>query len=215
MSTLLGQFKMLCIGFYSILATYVNLEVPLIYQYPDFPTGCESVATVELLQYFGYDISVNEFVNNYLDTISPKDSQISDFENIFDHYFVGKPTSSGGYLCNPPVVVSAVEKYFSEINEVSRSPVDLTGVNFQNLLDELAVGNPVVIWVTIDFAEPSSHHLGKSEYYYPSHTAVLSGYDVENNTVFITDSISGYTEIDYSLAKHIYDTVGKKSFVVR
>ena len=34
----------------------VSLEVELVYQYPELPTGCESVALTMLLKYYGFDL---------------------------------------------------------------------------------------------------------------------------------------------------------------
>lgn len=132
------------IEFYTSMLNSVNFDVPLIYQYPDYPTACESVATVETLKYNGFDIDINEFLDNYLDTIDSSDSSIASFENVFDHYFVGNPYSSHGFLCNPPVEVNAVKKYFSEINKSKCSCHDLTGTNFENLLDYVSHGRQVV-----------------------------------------------------------------------
>lgn len=209
------EYAIICIGLFSMFVNSINLDVPLIYQYPDFPTGCESVATVEMLQYFGYDITPDEFIDNYLDTISYNDSRIGSFKNIFDAYFVGNPRSTGGWMCNPSVEIRAVEKYFSEINEVNRSPVDLSGTDFNFLFDELIQGRPVVIWMTIGYVEPSEGDFWGSQYFTPSHTVVLTGFDKETNKVYICDSIKGYVELDYSLAKHLYDTVGRKCFTIK
>ena len=202
-------------GFFSTMLGGMELDVPLIYQYPNFPTGCESVSTVEMLQYNGYSITPDEFIDNYLDTISYEDSLKVETENIFDCYFLGNPRSSHGFLCNPPVLYSAVEEYFSELNDVSKSPVDLTGTSFEFLLDELAVGNPVVIWLTIGYKEPCERDVNGSTYYTPSHTVCLSGYNLEKGVVYINDPIDGYVELDINKAKYLYDKVGRKSFTVR
>ena len=202
-------------GFFTSMLGSKELDVPLIYQYPDFPTGCESVSTVEMLQYNGYSITPDEFIDNYLDTISYDDSLKVETENIFDCYFLGNPRSSHGFLCNPPVIHSAVSEYFSEINEVSKSPIDLTGTSFEFLLDEIAVGNPVVIWLTNTYAEPRERKINGSRYFTPSHTVCLSGYDLDKGIVYISDPISGYVELDIKRAKYLYDTVGRKSFTVR
>ena len=42
------------------------LDVPVLSQWPDFPTGCESVSAVMLLSYHGYDVDVSTFVKNFL-----------------------------------------------------------------------------------------------------------------------------------------------------
>lgn len=205
----------ICIGFYTSMLGSTNLDVPLTYQYPDYPTACESVATVEMLQYNGFDIGINEFLDNYLDIIDSSDSSIADFEDVFDHYFVGNPYSYHGFLCNPPVEVKAVEKYFSKINELNRSVLDLTGTSFENLLDYLSQGSPVVIWCSINLAEPTRRYLYNSEYYTPSHAVVLSGYNINTGKVTLTDSISGVVEADLERVKYLYNLFGKKSLVVR
>lgn len=205
----------ICVGFFTSMLGSTELDVPLTYQYPDYPTACESVATVEMLEYNGYNLSINEFLDNYLDTISPEDSRIQDFENVFDHYFVGNPYSSHGFLCNPPVEVNAVKKYFSEINETKRSVLDLTGTSFENLLDYVSQGSPVVIWCSIGFKEPTRRFLYKSEYFTPSHAVVLSGYDLNTGKITITDSISGVVTVGYERIKYLYNTFGRKSLVVR
>ena len=43
------------------------ISVPYIDQSVKYPTGCESVSTVMLLQYLGYEITVDEFIENYLE----------------------------------------------------------------------------------------------------------------------------------------------------
>lgn len=205
----------ICIGFYTSMLGSTNLDVPLTYQYPDYPTACESVATVEMLQYNGFDIGISEFLDNYLDTIDSNDSSIANFENVFDHYFVGNPYSYSGFLCNPPVEVNAVEKYFSEINESERSVYDLTGTSFEILLDYVSQDSPVVIWCSINLAEPTRQYLYNSEYYTPSHAVVLSGYDINTGKITLTDSISGVVEADLERVKYLYNLFGKKSLVVR
>ena len=42
----------------------VIIEAPYIDQSLRWPTGCESVSAVMLLRYLGYDITVDEFIEN-------------------------------------------------------------------------------------------------------------------------------------------------------
>ena len=44
----------------------MKIDVPYINQSEKYPTGCESVTSVMLLHYLGYDISVDEFIEKYL-----------------------------------------------------------------------------------------------------------------------------------------------------
>lgn len=43
------------------------IDAPYIYQNFDYPNGCESVSTVMALQHIGVNISVDSFIDNYLD----------------------------------------------------------------------------------------------------------------------------------------------------
>ena len=45
----------------------VKIDVPYIDQSGRYPTGCESVSTVMLLRHLGCNISVDEFIEKYLD----------------------------------------------------------------------------------------------------------------------------------------------------
>ena len=51
--------------------SFYIIKVPQINQ-SSYPTGCESVTTVMALNYQGYNISVDDFIDNYLNTSSMK-----------------------------------------------------------------------------------------------------------------------------------------------
>lgn len=42
-------------------------EVPLLLQNPDYPNGCEAASMVMVLQYLGVNISLKDFIENYLE----------------------------------------------------------------------------------------------------------------------------------------------------
>lgn len=52
----------------------VRLNVPYIRQDLEFPTGCEVVSATMLLHFYGFDITVDEYIDNYL--------EISDFAYV-------------------------------------------------------------------------------------------------------------------------------------
>ncbi|MEE1329632.1 MAG: C39 family peptidase [Acutalibacteraceae bacterium] len=65
------------------------LSVQHISQRDNWPTGCESVSAVMALNYAGIDISVDDFINNYLEkTTAPFNPNLS---------FGGSPYDSGGW----------------------------------------------------------------------------------------------------------------------
>ena len=56
----------------------VCIDVPYIDQSKLYPTGCESVSTVMLLRFLGIDITVDEFIEKYLEkkSFEERDGQV-------------------------------------------------------------------------------------------------------------------------------------------
>ena len=205
----------LAIGFFATMLNSANIDVPCINQSPKYPTGCESVATVEVLNSYGHDITVDKFIDTYVDRIDINDPKVKTLDNVFDAYFVGNPYTKSGLLCNAPVVARAIEKYAKDNNISNLTSVDYTGVSFDVLLNEVAKGTPVIIWVTIGYVEPIKGLIGKSEYGKPSHAVLLTGYDLTKGEVYLVDSIQGKVTQPYTKVKDIYTKMGKKGFVIK
>lgn len=129
----------------------IKIDVPYINQSEHYPTGCESVTTVMLLHYLGYDISVDDFINNHL--------VMRDFEtrdgilygaNPWE-CFVGSPYDADSMGCYAPVICKALEQIVSDKYQV----IDETGKEFQYLVDTyLQNGMPVIIWNSINLRKP-------------------------------------------------------------
>ncbi len=90
------------------------INAPYIDQTKDWPTGCESVSTVMLLQYLGIDITVENFVDQYLEKapLYEKDGQLYG-PNPWE-VFAGSPRDDGSMGCYAPVIVKALKKVFRE-----------------------------------------------------------------------------------------------------
>ncbi len=83
------------------------LSVPLITQ-KDYPTGCESVTSVMALHFAGYDISVEEFIDEYLKIgkYYAEDGQY--YGNSPYSCFIGNPRTGSGFGCFAPVIHDAL-----------------------------------------------------------------------------------------------------------
>lgn len=206
----------IAIGVFSLFMNFVQLDVPCYDQTVRYQSACESVATVACLNALGYDISIDDFLDRYLPIIDIRSiGLVETGDNIFNHYFVGNPRTYNGWLCYPPVIVSAVQRYFGDVNMNLRRPVDYTGVGFNFLLDELALGHPVVIWVTQDYEVTEYASLYGNQYTVFNHAVVLAGYDRSRGVVSIIDSINGVLELDYNRVKFVFDFAGKRSVVIK
>ena len=129
----------------------IKIYVPYINQSENYPTGCESVTTVMLLHYLGYDISVDDFIENYL--------EMKDFENrdgvLYGpdpwKYFVGSPYDPDAFGCYAPVICKALEKIAGDSFEIR----DETGKDLDSLVESYLKNNmPVIIWNSINMREP-------------------------------------------------------------
>lgn len=92
----------------------VKIEVPYIDQSVRYPTGCESVSAVMLLQHLGYRLGVDEFIEGYLRQVpfERRDGELWGADPRKD--FCGSPYEEDGFGCYAPVIARALERVFSE-----------------------------------------------------------------------------------------------------
>ena len=162
----------------------VILDVPYINQRERYPTGCESVSTVMALQYVGVDITVDEFVDNYLAMGTLPATGINGEKIGCDPWeaFPGSPYSQYGYGCYAPVIVSAVNKFIDsntfEVQELYGKPIE------ELCKDYIDKEIPVVFWATIDMKPAQITNSWTDEatgkrinWVAPMHCLLLVGYD--------------------------------------
>ena len=129
------------------------IKVPYINQSKRYPTGCESVSSVMLLQYLGYDITVDEWIEQYLkqQEFEIRDGQV--YGGDPRKVFCGSPYREDGMGCYAPVICETLNKVFEK--EKRYIAVDETGRDIEELLREYIDHEmPVVFWACIDMKEP-------------------------------------------------------------
>ncbi len=113
-------------------------------------TGCESVTAVMLLQYLGCDISIYDFIDNYLEKepFTERDGVLygpSPYEK-----FVGDPYDREAMGCYAPVIQKAMQRVLGDGYRV----LDETGSDIEYLLRSYIDRDmPVVLWATIDLRD--------------------------------------------------------------
>lgn len=158
-----------------IIPSEALLDVPHIYQLDKWPTGCESVSAVMALNFAGISISVDDFIDNYLTCTTPP----------FNPYksFGGSPRDKGGLGCYAPVIKSALDGALKGSGKTARL---LNGIPLEELCGEyIAGGIPVILWGTLDMAEPFEGKTWEFEgetftWIRPEHCLLLIGYDDDN-----------------------------------
>lgn len=189
------------------------IDVPLISQYPNLPTGCESVAATMLLLYYEVDLSPTEFASNYLEKSNhfyeangklygPNPSEV----------FVGNPFSEYSYGCYSEVIEEAINTNIKDIEATQ-----LIGVS----LDELSKNQlPCLIWATMGMKEsyPGNEWYLENEKLFTwtarEHCLVLVGYD--NNNYYLNDPQTG-TVVKYKkrLVQQRYEELGSQAIVLK
>ncbi|MBP1043638.1 GW domain-containing glycosaminoglycan-binding protein [Vagococcus sp. BWB3-3] len=139
------------------------MDVPIIKQMPELPTGCEIVSVTMMLNYAGVNVNkiamANEMPRNY----NP------------EYGFSGSPFLTSGqqpsYWCTiyPRALMAQVKKHVG-------SAVNLTGTSTEGLKRQLDDGKPVVVWVSY------FHN-------FLTHAITLTGYD--NTGFYYNDCWSG------------------------
>lgn len=161
-------------------------DVPIIAQYPDFPTGCESVSAVIALQYAGVDISVADFVDKYLDKSTHFYNENGKRYGPDPHkVFVGDPRSTASFGCMAPVIENAVKKIVGSSMTVENRTGYTLPMLCKSYIDK---GIPCVVWVSIGMLETyrsASWTLEDGSTYYslPTSTAWCSSATATRTTI--------------------------------
>lgn len=196
--------------------------VPYIYQDDHYPNGCESVSAVMALQYLSFDISVDEFIDAYLDVAIPPVVGGTGYDpNMF---YLGDPRSNLGWGCFYPVIATAIERTVGTENYVIDSAA---GHTLEYLCSKYIDADiPVILWATVNMRDSSAPEYiarwttedGREiEYNRNLHCVLLVGYDDDYYYVHDPKHIGSDTKyVAYSKAKveNAYETIGMQSIAV-
>ena len=165
------------------------VDVPCYLQYPELPTGCESVALTNLLNYYGFGLGKTIIADYYL----PKGSN-GNFVTAFD----GNPRrSSGGLMgCVAPAITIAGNNFLRAAGS-GKQAKDVSFSSLSSIKNRLTCGQPVEMWNTEWGSWPGSRYAARwyNGHSYGlwggNHAVVLKGYDDEQGIVYLSDSING------------------------
>ena len=129
----------------------VCIQAPYIDQSGAYPTGCESVSAVMLLQFLGADITVDEFIEKYLEKqdFEKRDGEM--FGPDPRKYFCGSPYDEDSFGCYAPVIAGAMKRVLGGTYTVKDESGTDTAELIRRYIDK---GMPVVYWACINMREP-------------------------------------------------------------
>ncbi len=189
--------------------SYIIENVEHICQLNKWPNGCESVSAVMALNFFGIDISVDYFIDNYLEMSALP----------FDPYetYGGNPRDGSGFGCYAPVIKSALDKALAG----SDYAADIVGsATVESLCEKYIQNNiPVIFWATQDMQKPFEgktwEYGGKSiTWIRPEHCLLLIGH-TKDSYVFCdplkTESSTSYPKASVETA---YEGLNSQAVVI-
>lgn len=182
----------------SMHGQFKKIDVPYLSQSGEYPTGCESVSAVMVLQYYGMDLTPSEFIDGYLE------KQGFRWENGVRvgpdprKAFVGDPYSGSGYGCYAPVIIHALRRACGQGLEVRNETGSSLGYLASFYVD---ADIPVLVWATMDMKEPWQSDTWqlddgtKFTWLAGEHCLVLVGYDEDRyyfNDPYENHGVIGY-----------------------
>lgn len=202
------------------ILSWIIWDVPHIYQYDSYPTGCESVSAVCALRYSGEDISVDTFIDQYLSRgVLEENAEGSLTGPSLDDAFIGDPRTVHGCGCNAPVIVEAAGRVLEGTDRKIRN---LTGTGLSTLCREyISRDIPVILWATIQMQAWTNTITWTDEvkgdtvtFYTAEHCLVLMGFDEENYYFSDPASESEITAYDRASVEAAYEKLGKQAAAV-
>lgn len=183
--------------------THIIKNVPHIWQLEDYPTGCESVAAVSLMNYFGMDITVDAFIDGYLKCSGEPcyEEGILVGESPWES-FLGNPRSVYGFGCYATVIERASNEYMEACTDGEYVLRVIYDMDLNELCENYVSHDiPVMVWATIDMMEPYQGDRWQLPagsiftFICPEHALLLIGYDDEY--YYFSDSMADEAVVSY------------------
>ena len=190
--------------------TFYITNFPFINQYPDYPTGCESVALTMLLNYYGVLVTPDDIISHLPKGSLPYTKNGITYGGNPEIEFIGNPYSLNSY--------GVYEKPLAEVANKYKDGITIaTGTDFNKILEIVGTGKPVLVWTSMYLASP---YVSTSWIYEPTgetiywkaneHAVVIIGYTP--NKVIISDPIGGAIKYQsLSIFRERYNYYGKKA----
>lgn len=208
-------------------AKSVKLNVTLVLQRPKYPTGCEAASATMVLNYHGYNISLDEMIESV-----PREDLYKENGRLYGpsmyEKFAGDPRKTytdecPGYGAYSPVITKALNTVLSKKGG-KHTAKNITGCSFSTLLSQIDSGHPIIVWATsnmttLKYSPANSWYIknpgGEDTYFeYPRgmHVMVLTGYD--STYVYIADPWYGQVKFTRSAFNDKWALLGKQAIIL-
>lgn len=196
-------------------------EMPVLYQNPELPAGCEATAVAMLLQAYGYEIGKEAVAEAF-----PK-SELEPYNGRTyaahpNEAYVGSPFSSSGFGIFAKAAAETAQTLMDGEGGQHRAK-DITGASENEILQYIDSGVPVCIWATMGMSSltySGEWYIKDGEDYtdehfiWPGgeHCVVLTSYN--ESTVTVHDPLGGIRTYDRAIFFQRYDDVGQYAMIL-
>lgn len=187
----------------------ITTSFPTYHQFPNYPTGCESVALYLLLKYYQIDVQVEDIVNKLKKGSLPYKNNRNYYGGNPEVEFIGDPRTNYSYgVYNKPIATVA-SNYKSGV-------ITKTNFDFSEVLKLVQNNHPVLVWTTINLSKPfistswTYSETGEViKWISGEHAMVIFG--VSDNKVIASDPYTGTIRyFDKNLFESRYNYLGKR-----
>ena len=182
----------------------VKIGVPCLKQNPQLPTGCESVALTNALNYWGFHLAKTTIASRWMP-----------YGGNGVYNFIGSPYNSSGWIICAPGIKNTANKFLQRKHSNVKARV-VKGKPLKSLRAYLDQGYPVVVWTTIGMGSPGGLSMYRSGYPLRSnnHAVVLTGYNPKTGEYQVSDSLAGRVWRNGSRFTWLYNAMGKQGVVL-
>lgn len=169
-------------------------RMQILYQYPQYPAGCEFAAAVMLLNAYNFYIDI------------PTIMQYSSFSNSDFYYsFWGSVYSMGAAYA--PSMTNTLNNFLQQQNSTLVA-YNISNTSWIDIENYILNGNPIMVWYTTDFQYPryTNFYAHSAQMYANEHCITIRS--IQGDKVEVFDSINGQCFIDKILFKDIWQACG-------
>ena len=201
----------------------ILLDVPYYSQKNYLPTGCETMSTKMLLEYYTQEEIPVQNIIDLLNCAYPVEINGETYAPHPADAFIGSPWDDSSFGCYAPVIVEAMNQILPEHYEA----VETTGTELQELAEiYVSQGIPVLVWETMNMVQTREtvgwYLLDKDgnptdEWYQwlaNEHCMVLVGYD--DSWYYFNDPLENHGTLGYYkyVSEERYEEQGMYSAVI-
>lgn len=206
----------------SLKYSFIINNFPLVKQNPDYPNGCEVASATMLLEHYGINIDMKEYVDNYLPKKEVYEENGLRYGPDPSQYYAGNPSdSSRGWGTFIPVIKNSLYTIFKDKLPAETVGHVYTSENKLPLEEYVQTGNPVLTWTTVDYSEAKDIYewfsYDKSRTYtYPkkAHVVVIVGMD--KDYYYLNDPLKDKKAIKVlrETFDKSYDSMGRQALYI-